>query len=409
MKISICTPTHNPKYLNELWETIKAQTFSDWEWIIIANNGAKVDIKFDIQDARVKVINTPFGIKSVGALKKFACDQATGDIFLEADHDDLLTEDCLEKVAAAFADDDIGFVYSANAKLGEFTPYNKAYGWEHKMFNYKGQDLHSPTPFEPSAHSFAFIWYAPDHVRAWRRTVYFEIGGHNPEYDILDDHELLIRTYLKTKIKFINEVLYIYRITGDNTFLERNAKIQTGTVALYNQYAYQLAERWAELEGLDKIDLGGGFNSPAGYKSIDLANADVIADISKGIPLPDNSVGVVRAHDVLEHLPDKQFIMAEIYRVLADGGFLLVSVPSTDGRGAFQDPTHISYWNENSFWYWTRQELAKYIYNDKVKFQEYRLETLFPSEFHKQHNISYVIANLVAIKSDKRRPHLKLI
>jgi SAM-dependent methyltransferase len=214
---------------------------------------------------------------------------------------------------------------------------------------------------------------------------------------------------LHTKVKLIKDVLYIYRITGDNTWIEKNQKIQSGTVELYNKYAYQLAERWAELEGLEKIDLGGGFNSPAGYKTVDLKNADIITDISKGIPLPDNSCGVVRAHDILEHLPDKQFIIAEIYRVLADGGWLLVSVPSSEGYGAHQDPTHISYWNKNSFWYWTRQEFAKYIYNDTIKFQEFRLETIFPSEFHKQNNIPYTVANLAAIKSDKRRPHLQLI
>lgn len=405
MKISIITPTHNPEHIKALWQTIKEQTYKNWEWVIIANNGAVVNIQHD----QVRIINTPHGINSVGALKKFGCEQAFGDILLEVDHDDLLTENALEMVAEAFIDDEIGFVYSGNAKMGEFTPYSTSYGWEHKTFNYKGKDLPYPVPFQPSAASFSFIWFAPDHLRAWRSSVYKEIGGHNPEYDILDDHELLIRTYLKTKVKFIDEVLYIYRITGKNTFIERNARIQTGTIDLYNKYAYQLAEREADLNGLDKIDLGGGFNSPVGYKSIDLANADIIADLSKGIPLPDNSVGVVRAHDFLEHIADKQFMMSEIYRVLVDGGMALISVPSTDGRGAFQDPTHISYWNENSFWYWTRKELAQYIRNDSVKFQEFRLETIFPSDFHKQNNISYTVANLAAIKSDKRRPHLQLI
>lgn len=405
LKISLITPTHDPKFINELWDTIKEQTFDNFEWIIVANNGAKVAI----DDARVRIIETPHGIKSVGALKKFGCEQATGDILLEVDHDDLLTPDCLEKVAAAFEDPEIGFVYSDNAKLGAFTPYGASYGWQHGTFNYKGQELPAPLSFEPTAASFAFVWYAPDHLRAWRATTYREIGGHNPEYDILDDHELLIRTYLQTRVKFIPEVLYIYRITGNNTHIERNAKIQTGTVELYNQYAYQLAERDADLRGLGKIDLGGAFNKPAGYKSIDIQDADINCDLTKGIPLPDNSCGVVRAHDFLEHIADKQFMMSEIYRVLADGGWALISVPSTDGRGAFQDPTHISYWNENCFWYWTRKDLAKYIRNETVRFQEFRLETNFPSEFHKQHNISYTIANLAAIKSDKRRPHLKLI
>lgn len=405
MKITIFTPTHNPKYLDELYQSILEQTHKDWEWIIIANNGAEVYYKHD----QVRVINTPHGIKSVGALKRFACQQAHGDILLEVDHDDLLMPDALEEVAKAFEDKEVGFVYSNNAKLGNFTPYDKSYGWEHSLVEWRGQNLHCPIAFKPSSHSFAFIWYAPDHLRAWRRETYFEIGGHNPEYEVLDDHELLIRTYLETKVHFINKCLYIYRITGKNTSLERNAAIQSGTVDLYNKYAYALAEREADLRRLIKIDLGGGFNKPEGYLSVDNINGDITANLNERWPFEDNSVGVIRAHDIFEHLPNKMHAMQEAYRVLADGGWLLVSVPSTDGRGAFQDPTHVSYWNENSFWYWTRKDLAKYIYNDYVRFQEFRLETTFPSEYHRQHNIPYVIANLAAIKSDKRRPHLQLI
>lgn len=402
--ISILTPTHNPKYIMELWETIKDQTYADWEWIILTNNGAKVDI----YDERVRIIECPFNFKSVGFLKKYAFLQARGDYLAEVDHDDLLTPDCLDEVAKTFdSDKKIGFVYSNNAKLSDnFIPYNKAYGWGHRKFNWKDKEYYEMISFEPTAHSFAFIWYCPDHIRVWRADVYRELGGHDETLEVLDDHDLLIRTYLKTKIKHIDKCLYLYRITGDNTWLERNQKIQTGTVELYHKYAYQLAERWADLNGLKKIDLGGGFGKPEGYLSLDLKNGDIEANLNDKWPLEDNSVGVIRAHDILEHLPDKQFIMSEIWRVLADGGWLMAQVPSTDGRGAFQDPTHISYWNENSFWYWTRREQAKYIYNDKIKFQEFRLETIFPAEYHKQNNIPYAIAYLSAVKSDKRRPHL---
>ena len=47
MLISIFTPTHNTKYLNRLYQTIKNQTYQQWEWIICPNNGAVVDIKDD--------------------------------------------------------------------------------------------------------------------------------------------------------------------------------------------------------------------------------------------------------------------------------------------------------------------------------------------------------------------------
>jgi SAM-dependent methyltransferase len=101
---------------------------------------------------------------------------------------------------------------------------------------------------------------------------------------------------------------------------------------------------------------------------------------------------VIRAHDALEHIKNQQLLMSEIHRVLCPGGILLSQTPSTDGRGAWQDPTHVSFWNQNSFWYWTRMQ-AKYIHNTKM-FRECKLSTEFPSDWHKENNIPYVIAHL---------------
>jgi hypothetical protein len=92
--------------------------------------------------------------------------------------------------------------------------------------------------------------------------------------------------------------------------------------------------------------------------------------------------------------------MSEIYRVLADGGWAFIEVPSTDGRGAFQDPTHVSYWNENSFWYYTRKDKARFIRNDTIRFQDFRLDTIWWDD-----KIAVTNAWLVAIKDNKRRPH----
>jgi SAM-dependent methyltransferase len=147
------------------------------------------------------------------------------------------------------------------------------------------------------------------------------------------------------------------------------------------------------MNGLKKVDLCGGFGKPEGFLSIDKFNGDIIHDLETGIPLQDNSCGIIRAYDALEHIKNSQFLMSEIHRVLVPGGILLSSTPSTDGRGAFQDPTHISFWNQNSFWYYTRKQQAQYIHNDKL-FRECKLVTEFPSEWHKENNISYVTAHL---------------
>jgi hypothetical protein len=51
-------------------------------------------------------------------------------------------------------------------------------------------------------------------------------------------------------------------------------------------------------------------------------------------------------------LPDKIFTMNELWRVLQAGGTAEIAVPTTDGSGAWQDPTHVSFWNRRSFLYY---------------------------------------------------------
>ncbi len=396
MKLTIITPTNNPRFLRELESSILENSYQDWEWIVLLNNGAMYT-PLNVDD-RIRIIQSKIESTAVGALKKEACSYAEGEAIVEVDHDDLITPDCLEKVALAFGNKQVGFVYSDNAKLAKnFIPYDPFWGWKHRKFDWKGKQLTAMYSMPLTPGRLGHIWYAPDHVRAWRKSIYDFIGGHDEKLEICDDLDLMHRLYMVTEFRHIPEVLYIYRITGENTWLQRNAEIQKKSVELYYRDIYNLAFRFSAINGLAKIDLCGGFSKPAGFTSIDLENGDIIADLNKGIPLKDNSCGIVRAYDALEHLNDKQFIISEIHRVLAPGGVLLSFTPSTDGRGAFQDPTHVSFWNENAFWYWTRPQQMQYIRNMNIKFFESSLRTYFPTEWHKQYNISYVEAFLEKI------------
>jgi hypothetical protein len=94
--------------------------------------------------------------------------------------------------------------------------------------------------------------------------------------------------------------------------------------------------------------------------------------------------------------------MSEIHRVLVPGGYCFIHVPSTDGRGAWQDPTHVSYWNQNSFFYYTRQQQAKYIDNSSIRFKTITLDTFYPSQWERDNQIPYVRAYLLALKSNIR-------
>jgi SAM-dependent methyltransferase len=75
------------------------------------------------------------------------------------------------------------------------------------------------------------------------------------------------------------------------------------------------------------------------------------ADLSEPWPWEDSTVEHIRAHDIIEHILAKIHTMNEAWRVLKPGGTFDIAVPTTDGPGAWQDPTHVSFWNRNSFMY----------------------------------------------------------
>ena len=91
-----------------------------------------------------------------------------------------------------------------------------------------------------------------------------------------------------------------------------------------------------------RLNLGCSDSHIPGMVNVDIAPpADQIADLTQRWPWDDNSVRYIRAWDVFEHLPNKIHTLNEAYRVLEPGAVLEMVLPTTDGRGAFQDPTHV--------------------------------------------------------------------
>jgi SAM-dependent methyltransferase len=392
MKVSIFTPTNNNKFLPELYASIKDQDF--YEWVVLYNNGGE---PLEFGDPRVKSHVLFKAPEWVGPLKAKACSLASGDILLEVDHDDMLTPNAIAQVKEAFKDPEIGFIYS-NTLHSFKDHFPEIYGWNYRPYN---DDWEEHISFPPTPESISRIWFAPNHLRAFRKTIYDVIGGYNTEMRILDDLDLMCRMYLVTKFKHIDQGLYFYRVHGENTWLRYNKEIQDNVYRIYDQYIDKMVERFCDLNGLRKIELGGRFNNRFNYEVIDLVEGTTIADLNKRWPIADNTVGVIRALDILEHLEDPIFVMKEASRVLVPGGWLMCKVPSTDGRGAFQDPTHKSFWNENSFHYYTKQTKAKYI-DTPVRFQSSRLYTTDKND----EQVCWTIAHLINLKDGYRPPGL---
>ncbi|MBF0611039.1 MAG: hypothetical protein G8345_04735 [Magnetococcales bacterium] len=119
-----------------------------------------------------------------------------------------------------------------------------------------------------------------------------------------------------------------------------------------------------------RMNLGSGRRKMVDAINVDINNywsPDVVADISKPLSLPilircerfgefilhPGSMREIHAHHLLEHITDQVTTMRNCLDLLAEGGILVISVPYDLSCGAWQDPTHIRAFNENSWLYYT--------------------------------------------------------
>lgn len=72
------------------------------------------------------------------------------------------------------------------------------------------------------------------------------------------------------------------------------------------------------------IEYGAAFISPARQRGIKV----IQGDLNRPIPLPANSVDVVIAYDVLEHLVETWTFVTELQRILVPGGYLVLDSPN---------------------------------------------------------------------------------
>lgn len=405
---SIVTPTHKLDWLERAYRSLLLQTAMHWEWIVGLNGDAKEAAEavrsLTQNDDRVKVVVIPDS-PNVGTLKRLTIEHATSEILIELDHDDELAANCVWEVINAFGrSPNAAMVYSdCDQRNNDGKPrlYSMDWGWVYRPSLFGAEEVPAPQAPPPWPQNLARIWFSPDHVRAWRRFAYHAVGGHR-DMSICDDVDLTCRLALQFGAPIhIEKTLYRYHIHDGNTFLERNAEIQVAAWRVYMEHIYPLS---VALSGGEAYDLGGMKAPAPRWKTVDVMDgADIVTDLAGRWPFEDNQVSVFRAHDVIEHLRNPIHTMNEAWRCLRHGGLFLIEVPSTDGRGAFQDPTHVSFWNQNNFLYYTRPQQRHYIEPAvEAKFQAIRVLTHYPTKWHQELKIPYVQAHLAAIKDGTR-------
>jgi len=246
---SIFTPAFRTgEKILRTYKSLADQTYPDWEWVVV-DDSPPGDIStwtilqgIAARDFRVKPIKIhPVSEGNVGLVKHRAAMLSKGKWLVELDHDDYLMKDCLQTCMDASSKfPDAGFMYSDCTEMsdsGDFRDYDTErdgnyYGRIDNLFafSYAGHTWQKIDDKEYLVHHYPeinpitirFNTSMPNHVRVWKKEVYLKIGGHRQDLPVADDLELIIRTFLETRIIHIKRMLYIQYFKLGST-VDRNS------------------------------------------------------------------------------------------------------------------------------------------------------------------------------------------
>lgn len=270
--VSIVTPTYNSYNLFSPYQSLLAQYYKNWEWIIYDDGSTDkkclnmIDQIASI-DLRVKVIKSSHN-GSIGQVKHNAFMSTSGKYLLELDHDDELTPWCISKILEAFNNyPDAGFAYTDCSEIIRDGYVNAVYpdGWGFGYGSYRKEELNKwiyDVTNYPSINSktVRHIVGMPNHARCWTKEFYNSIDGHNQNLFVADDYDLCVRTFLNTRMIHVQTFGYIQYHHSNNTQNSRNAQIQELVSIIGRTYEKDIHNRFEELGVEDFIWKDGILN-----------------------------------------------------------------------------------------------------------------------------------------------------
>jgi glycosyltransferase involved in cell wall biosynthesis len=258
--VTVFTPAYRiGEKIYRPFQSLREQTYANWEWIVVDDSddhGTTFGIldKLAKKDHRVQVFKPWKHSGIIGQLKRWACSLGKGQILVELDHDDELTDYALECVVKAFRQHpEAGFLYTDCAEVyenGANITYREGWAWGYGSYTdvvYRGKLYKSANACNMNAKTIRHIISTPNHIRAWRRSFYESIGGHNRELHVADDYEIMVRSFLKTRMVRVPKLCYIQYIGGNTAQRERNMDIHRHVRSIRVHYDRMIHERLLEL------------------------------------------------------------------------------------------------------------------------------------------------------------------
>lgn len=384
--------------IHHTYQSLKGQSIGTWEWSLIFRD-AIGSVPDEVKaDQRVQ-LSVEAG-KTIPAIKHSAYKAAKGQVILGVDIGDKLVPTSLQvleevmRTPGAYYSDFV--IRRAN---GSFDTYKSEHGWESYSTTVAGEPVTAIKAFEPSVRSFSDLYFSPFRLQAWHRETYAQVGGYDAGSAAGEDLELWCRAYMHPSMPVIRRV----------------------PVCLYERYI----DRVQVSEDQEKDNLGAALsfcnanmtrlilsevarNGTAAWAvDADIPDHTRVSIDPRHWPINNkNSVGLIQATNVLSMLPHASLHewMLAAYEALTPGGWLLIENPSTDGRGAFQNPMYTTFVNENTFFYFTHRSWAVPAFGPAypARYQAVRLWTAAPGEWYKAHAIFNVRADLCALKGQRQ-------
>ena len=126
------------------------------------------------------------------------------------------------------------------------------------------------------------------------------------------------------------------------------------------------------------LDVGCGtakVNGAIGIDRVNLPGVDVVHDLNKfPWPFDSESFDAIYMNDIIEHLTDTIRVMEECYRLLKSGGRVYIRVVYWNHKYAFSDPTHVKFFSDISFEFFTGKRRSCYT---KARFKLEKLEYIY--------------------------------
>jgi SAM-dependent methyltransferase len=136
------------------------------------------------------------------------------------------------------------------------------------------------------------------------------------------------------------------------------------------------------------LHLGCGRDYFHGWINIDNigSNCDIIFDLnscrSKQLPIADSSVDGFYMSHLLEHISDTLSLMQELHRIAKPGARLVARLPYGSSSDAWEDPTHVRPYFENSFVYFEQPAYSRAEYGYQGDWDIEKIVLVLPKSLH---------------------------